>query len=175
MRYAGGFWVNELFAASITTLDIIVVLALLEVKEGKFALIIWTAFLNMLLPLLGFLTGEFSSFFFSDFSNLLSGVLLGLIGLHMLLEDNDTKTTSRKFSPALIALAVSIDAFSVSVSFGMIHLNKTIYILASGVFALVFAYIALTFKNKLGIKSGKRIRQFAGIVLIIMGVISAMH
>ena len=166
---------NELFAASITTLDIIVVFALLEVKEGKFALAIWTSFLNMLLPLLGFITGEFSASFFSSFSNLLSGVLLGLIGLHMLLEDNNTRTTTRKLSPALIALAVSVDAFSVSVSFGMIHLNKTIFILASGIFALIFAYIALTFKSRLGIKSGKRIRQFAGVVLIIMGIISAMH
>ena len=42
MRYAGGFALNELFAASITTLDIIVVYVLLEIKEGKFALVIWT-------------------------------------------------------------------------------------------------------------------------------------
>jgi manganese efflux pump family protein len=174
MRYVGGFSVNELFAASITTLDIIVVYALLEVKEGKFALAIWTSFLNMLLPLLGFITGEFSASFFASFSHLLSGVLLGLIGLHMLLEDNDAKP-SRKLSPALIAFAVSIDAFSVSVSFGMIHLNKVIYILASGIFAIIFSYIALTFKKRLGIKNGKRIRQFAGVVLIIMGIISAMQ
>ncbi|WP_210470164.1 manganese efflux pump [Sporosarcina sp. 6E9] len=165
---------NELIAASITTLDIIVVYVLLEVKEGKFALVIWTALLNMLLPFLGFLTGEFSAGFFSGFSHLLSGVLLGLIGLHMLLEDNDTKT-SRKLPPGILALAVSIDAFSVSVSFGMLHLNKILFILASGIFACVFAYIALTFKNRLGIKSGKRIRQFAGIALIIMGIVSAMQ
>ena len=85
------------------------------------------------------------------------------------------RNTSRKLSPASHCFAVSIDAFSVSVSFGMIHLNKTIYILASGVFAFIFAYIALTFKKRLGIKSGKQIRQFAGIVLIIMGIISAMQ
>ena len=99
MRYAGGFGLNELFAASITTLDIIVVYVLLEVKEGKFALAIWTAFLNMLLPFLGFMTGEFSASFFSGFSDLLSGVLLGLIGLHMLLEDDDGENIITKITP----------------------------------------------------------------------------
>ena len=127
------------------------------------------------MPFLGFMTGEFSASFFSGFSHLLSGVLLGLIGLHMLLEDDSGTKTSRKLPPGLIAFAVSIDAFSVSVSFGMLHLNKTIFILASGIFAFIFAYVALTFKKRLGIKNGKRIRQFAGIVLIIMGIISAMY
>ena len=92
----------------------------------------------------------------------------------MLLEDPDG-ACFKKVSPAIIALAVSIDAFSVSVSFGMIHLDKTLFIIASGFFAFLFSYISLTFKRRLGIKDGKRIRQFAGVVLILMGIISAIQ
>ena len=39
----GGFSVTELFAAGITTIDIIIVYALLNVKKGKLKLAVWTA------------------------------------------------------------------------------------------------------------------------------------
>jgi len=176
MFMRGGFTVEEIFAASITTLDVIVVYALLHVRKGKFVLAMWTSFLNMLLPLLGFITGEISSSIFSDWSTLLSGVLLGLIGLHMLLEDGDTKSsTGKKLHPAIIALAVSIDSFSVSVSFGMLQFNKVLFIFASGMFSLVFAYIALRYNVSLGLKGGKRLRQFAGLALLVMGVLSFVN
>lgn len=165
--------VEEMFAAGITTLDVIVVYALLQVREGKFLLALWTSFLNMLLPLLGFITGEISSSIFSEWSTLLSSVLLGLIGLHMLLQDGDSKSSSgKKLHPAFIALAVSIDSFSVSVSFGMLHFNKVLFILASGVFSLFFAYIALRYKVRLGNHGGRILRQIAGLALLVMGVLS---
>ena len=169
---------EEIFAAGITTLDVIVVYALLQVREGKFLLALWTSFLNMVLPFLGFITGEISSSFFSDWSTLLSGILLGLIGLHMLLQDGDTKTPTgkgKKLHPAIIALAVSMDSFSVSVSFGMLHFNKVLFILASGMFSLIFAYIALRFKVRLGLSGGKYLRQIAGIALLVMGVLSCIR
>ena len=166
---------EEIFAASITTLDVIVVYALLQVREGKFLLALWTSFLNMVLPLLGFITGEISSSIFSDWSTLLSGILLGLIGLHMLLQDGDTNSsTGKKLHPAVIGLAVSIDSFSVSVSFGMLQFNKVLFILASGIFSFVFAYIALRYKVRLGLRGGRRLRQIAGVALLIMGVLSCI-
>ena len=175
MVWRGGFKVEELFAASITTLDIIVVYALLQVREGRFVLALWTALLNMVLPFLGFLTGEFSAFFFAGWSTLLSGVLLGLIGLHMILQDDEVKSSTMKLHPAIIALAVSVDSFSVSVSFGMLHLNKILFILASGIFSLIFAYVALRFKGPFGMNGGRRLRQFAGLALLVMGVLSCIR
>lgn len=164
---------EEMFAASITTLDVIVVYALLQVREGKFLLAMWTAFLNMVLPLLGFITGEISSSLFSGWSTSLSGVLLGLIGLHMLLQDGETKSSSgKKLHPAVIALAVSIDSFSVSVSFGMLQFNKILFILASGLFSFIFAYTALRYKVRIGLNGGRILRQIAGLALLIMGVLS---
>ena len=175
MGMRGGFTMEEMFAASITTLDVIVVYALLQVREGKFLLAMWTSLLNMVLPFLGFITGEISSSIFSGWSTLLSGVLLGLIGLHMLLQDGDTKSSSgKKLHPAIIALAVSIDSFSVSVSFGMLQFNKVLFIFASGMFSFFFAYIALRYKVQLGLKGGRRLRQIAGVALLIMGVLSCI-
>lgn len=166
----GGLILGELFAASITTIDIIIVYALLNIREGKFTLALWTSFLNMLLPFLGFLAGEFSAMFFTGWSSLLSGVLLSLIGLHILLQDD--QSPSLKLHPAFIALAVSIDTFTVSVSFGMMHMNKGLFIVASGVLSLIFAYGTLRLKNGISALRGKRLRQFTGVSFIIIGIIS---
>lgn len=171
----GGFTVEELFAAGITTLDIIVVYVLLQMRGRKIILALWTAFLNMLLPFLGFLLGEFSAMIFAEWSVLLSGVILGLIGVHMLLQDDDEPSVMLKVHPAFIALIVSVDAFSVSVTFGMLQLNKFLFILASGFFTFIFSLSALYFQQKLGVKNGKRLRQFAGVCLLVMGILSCIR
>lgn len=166
---------GELFVAGITTLDILVIYVFLRVRGRKIILVMWTALLNMVLPFIGFLLGEFTTAFFADWSVLLSSLLLGLIGLHMLLEDSDEQAKFLAIHPALIALVVSIDAFTVSVTFGMLQLNKMIFILSSGFFSFLFALIALYFQRKLRIKSGKRIRQFAGLSLLVIAVLSFIH
>lgn len=165
---------GELFAAGITTLDIVVIFVLIQVKGRRLALVLWTTLFNIVLPFLGFLTGEFSSYFFSGWSSLLSGVLLGLIGLHMLLQDDEERPISMKFHPAFIAFIVSIDAFSVSVSFGMLQMNKMLFIAASGFYACIFSIAALYFKGWLGIKDGTILRRFAGVSLLVMGILSCI-
>lgn len=166
---------KELFAAGITTLDIIVIFVLLQVKGRKLALVMWTTFFNILLPFLGFITGEFSSILFSGWSSLLSGVLLALLGLQMLLHDDGDESVSLQVHPSWLAFIVSLDAFSVSVSFGMLQFNKGLFIAASGFYAFTFSIISLHFKKLLGIKDGKFLRCFAGISLLAMGIFSCIQ
>lgn len=164
----------EFFAAGITTLDIVVIYTFLQVKGRRLSLVLWTTLFNSVLPFLGFLTGEFSTRFFMEWSTLLSGVLLGLIGLHMLLHEEGQDEVPMKIHPILLAFVVSIDAFSVSVSFGMLHFNKIVFVMASGGYAFLFSIIALHFKNYLPIKDGRRLRQFAGVSLLFMGILSCI-
>lgn len=171
----GGFILAELIAASITTIDVVAVYAFLQVKRGKFRLALLTAILNMFFPFLGFLTGEFSANIFAGWSTLLSGLLLGLIGLHMILHNGDSESPVGKIHPSFIAVAVSIDAFSVSVSFGMLQMDRMLFITASGFFTLVLSYVALRFKGRLGMKDGKSLRRFAGLALLIMGIVSCIQ
>lgn len=166
---------GELFVAGVTTIDILVIYVLLDVHGRKIIFALWTAILNMFLPLIGFLLGEFTTLIFAEWSMLLSGLLLGLIGLHMLLEEVDEPTKMIKIPPVFLAFVVSIDAFTVSVTLGMLQFNKVLFILASGIFALIFSLIALYFQKKLNMWKGKRIRQFAGVVLILMGIYSCIY
>jgi manganese efflux pump family protein len=168
----GGFILTELFAAGVTTLDVIVIYSFLQVDRGKLALALWTAILNMAFPFLGFITGEFSAHIFTVWSSILSGVMLALIGIHMLLQSDAPGSSSQQISPFIIAFAVSIDAFSVSVSFGMLQMNKVLFIVASGAFTFIFSCVALLLKGRLGLKNGKALRLIAGFALLIIGVVS---
>lgn len=176
MRNPGRFFeLVELFAAGITSIDVIVIYAFLTIRKGKLVLALWTSFLNMAFPLLGFITGEMSATIFTAWSSLLSGLLLALIGVHMLLQENGKTVSPKQVHPFLIALAVSLDTFSVSVSFGMLQMDKTLFIAASGLFSFTLAYSSLLLKSRLGIKNGNGIRRFAGIALLIMGILSCFN
>lgn len=171
----GGFILAELFAAGITTLDVLVIYSFLQVNKGKLTLALWTSFLNMAFPFLGFITGELSAHIFTVWSSILSGVMLGLIGIHMLLQSDTPSSSSKQVSPFIIAFAVSIDAFSVSVSFGMLQMDKVLFIVASGAFTFIFSCAALLLKGRLGLKNGKALRLIAGFALIIIGVLSCFR
>ncbi|MBD7909179.1 manganese efflux pump MntP [Sporosarcina gallistercoris] len=161
----------EIIAASVTTIDILVIYTLLHVRKRKWLIALWTAFLNVAFPLLGFMAGELSAQLFSEWSGILSSILLALIGLHMILQEedpNDTKVTG----PLLIAVAVSLDSFSVSMSFGLMHLNKWLFIVSTGVMSLVLSYFALRTNLTMTRNSRKNLRRFAGIVLMGMGILS---
>uniref|UniRef100_UPI001CCDECD3 manganese efflux pump n=1 Tax=Escherichia coli TaxID=562 RepID=UPI001CCDECD3 len=97
---------------------------------------------------------------------------LELIGIHMLLQDDDNSNLNRQLHPAFIALAVSLDTFSVSVSFGMLHLNKILFILASGFLSFFFSCLALYYGRFLNIKNGRLLRIIAGLALLTMGILS---
>lgn len=162
----------ELFAASVTTIDVVVVLSLLQLRKGRLVLALWITFLNMVLPFAGFVMGDWSAELFSVWSNLLSGVLLALIGIHMLLQGDDDNLLKRHLHPGIIALAVSLDTFSVSVSFGMLHLDKMLFIIASGFLSFLFSCLALYFGRFLSIRNGRLLRIIAGLALLIMGILS---
>lgn len=163
----------EIIAAGITTIDVIIVYSLMRLRKGRLVLVLWTTVLNMAFPFLGFLMGDWTIGIFSAWSHLLSGILLALIGLHMILQDdsNDAELT-RQLHPAFLALAVSLDTFSVSVSFGMLQLNKMLFIFASGLLALCFSCIALYYGRRISIRNGKVLRKLCGLALLVMGVLS---
>ena len=86
MRYLGRFYFGGINCSGHHDLDVIVIYTFLQVKKGRFVLALWTSFLNMAFPFLGFVTGEFSSHLFWVEQSI-SGILLGLIGIHMLLQE----------------------------------------------------------------------------------------
>lgn len=160
---------TELIAGILTALDVVALYSILPRVRFPLVLAIWTGFLHMLFPLLGFLVGEWVTTVLLEGGRYLSSILLFLTGVHLCLSQH--KTTKIFIPPILLAIVVSVDTFSVSLSFGMLHLQKWFFLISAGLFAFIFSYIAL----KVQIIKGPILTRVSGVCLILMGVLTLLN
>lgn len=161
---------QEIVAGLMTAIDVAVIYALLPQMKGRLLLSIWTGILNILIPLAGFIAGEWSVHFLMDWSMWLSGILLALVGLHMMIHVENKPEPL--VSPYILAFFVSLDTFSVSVSFGMLQLDKSVFVLSAGISACVLSYAALYLRTSIPLLRSSLLKPLAGLGLIIIGVLS---
>ena len=160
---------TELFAGLLTALDVVALYCVLPKIRFPLILAIWTGLLHMIFPLLGFLAGEWVTSFIVEGGRYISSILLFLTGAHLVLHQQ--KPTTLLIPPILLAVVVSIDTFSVSLSFGMLQLQKWLFIVNAGFFALIFSYIAL--KSK--VIKGPILTRISGVCLMIMGLLTLLN
>lgn len=159
-----------ILAGVLTSVDVIGLFVLIPNVRYRLFLAMWTATLHMLFPLLGFELGNYLVRFLLEWGQWISSILLFGIGLHLLLFSQ--KNEKITISPVLLAVTASLDTFSVSVSFGMLNLEKTIFIMSAGLSAFVCAYGALVVARRSQVFFGNKIQIIAGIIFIIMSVLA---
>ena len=160
---------TEMLAGLLTALDVVALYSVLPKIRFPLVLSIWTGILHMIFPLLGFLAGEWITSFIVEGGRLISSILLFLTGVHLCLYQQKPKSTL--VPPMFLAIVVSIDTFSVSLSFGMLQLQKWFFLFSAGFFALAFSYVAL--KSKL-IK-GPFLTRISGVCLMLMGLLTLLN
>lgn len=159
-----------ILAGIITSVDVIGLYVLIPNVKYRLFLSVWTAALHMLFPLLGFEIGSYLVRFLFEWGQWISSILLFCIGMHLLLfSHKDEKVT---ISPILLAVTASLDTFSVSISFGMLHLEKTLFIISAGVSALICSYGSLVIARRSQVLLGNKFQKITGIILIIMSFLA---
>lgn len=161
---------QEIIAGVITALDVLALFLILPKVRFRFALSCWTAGLHVIFPLIGFYVGEWAAQYLITIAKMLSGALLSLIGLQLLLSARVKEPPN--LSPILLAVTASLDTFSVSVSFGMLQLQKSLFIMSTGITTFIFSYIALSIKRKTPVNLGIMLQAIAGVALLLMGILS---
>ncbi|ETT87208.1 manganese efflux pump [Viridibacillus sp. FSL R5-0477] len=161
---------QEIIAGVITALDVLALFLILPKVRFRFALSCWTAGLHVIFPLIGFYVGEWAAQYLITIAKMLSGALLSLIGLQLLLSARVKEPPN--LSPILLAVTASLDTFSVSVSFGMLQLQKSLFIMSTGITTFIFSYIALSIKRKTPVNLGIMLQVIAGVALLLMGILS---
>ena len=127
------------------------------------------------MPLLGFLCGETVIQYIAPISRILSFILLTLIGLNMLRETIKETSTSNSASIAAkvmipAAIATSIDAFAVGVTFAALQVNMMAAVLLIGSTAFLFSSVGVKIGNIFGNRMEKWAGIFGGFILIAIGV-----
>jgi putative Mn2+ efflux pump MntP len=130
---------------------------------------------QMLMPVIGYFAAI-------GFRGIISGVdhwvafsLLSVIGLKMIYdstrkEDGKQEASLKLYSAAILALATSIDALMVGLSFAFLQTSIAEPILAIGVVAFSLSLVGFFFGCGLGRVFGNRIKIAGGLILIAIGL-----
>lgn len=130
---------------------------------------------QFMMPVLGYYCGSTISSFISFIAPVIGFLLLLIIGLNMIRESwgDDDEEISDKFDikeVVLLAIATSIDAFAVGLTFAFINVNPIIPSLIIGIVALLFSIVGISIGKKLGNIFGDKFQIVGGIILIFIGI-----
>ena len=137
----------------------------------------WFGGFQALMPLLGYLLGSLFAEYITAFDHWIAFVLLALIGVNMIKEalDRDEDGCCNKNAFAFLtmltmAVATSIDALAVGLSYAMLGDVNIIFAVASiGVITFVISAIGVKIGAIFGAKYKFIAELVGGIILIIMG------
>ena len=128
-----------------------------------------------LMPVLGWLGGIQLEWVITTFAPWIAFILLLLIGLNMIRESfssDESEKDSDNFSfkeLTLLAIATSIDAFAVGITYALLKTDILIPIIMIGVVAFIFTIIGLYLGKKIGNYFGDKFEILGGAILILLG------
>lgn len=125
-----------------------------------------------LMPLLGYFLGSQFKDAITSIDHWIAFVLLGIIGVNMIRESRDEECPSPSFdvkTMTLLAVATSIDALAVGITFAFLQVNIVPAVLFIGCTTFVLSIAGVAVGNVFGIKYKSRAEVAGGIILILMG------
>lgn len=126
-----------------------------------------------LMPLVSFLLGINFRSLIERFDHWIAFILLGLIGISMIREACDCEEEmSDDFSPRAmlpLAVATSIDALAVGVTFAFLSVNIVPAVLLIGCITCILSAIGVKIGNVFGAKYRSKAEIAGGVILILMG------
>ena len=151
----------------------------LSMKKFKWknALIIALYFglFQALMPVAGYLLGTSFSSFVQKADHWIAFILLSIIGGNMIREsfdkDNESSNDSVDFKTMIVlAVATSIDALAVGVTFAFFEVNLLLAVSVIGVITFVLSVMGVLIGNRFGGKLKDKAELAGGIILIIIGL-----
>lgn len=127
-----------------------------------------------LMPLIGYWLGSRFQSLITSVDHWIAFVLLVLIGINMIKESRgEAEKLNALFSPSEmlpLAIATSIDALAVGITFAFLKVNIVGAVTMIGVTTLFLSTIGIWLGNRFGAKYKAKAECFGGIVLILMGI-----
>ena len=127
------------------------------------------------MPIIGYFLGTTFSSFVENVDHWIAFILLAFIGGNMIKESTDDEVEKRNDrvdvkTMVLIAIATSIDALAVGITFAFFEVNLLLSIFIIGIITIVLSTIGVIIGNKFGDKLQNKAELTGGIILIIIGL-----
>ena len=145
--------------------------------EPRHSLIVGAYFggFQALMPAIGYVLGRQFESLITSVDHWIAFVLLGIIGGNMIREalkgeqeELDGSFTFKAMLP--LAIATSIDALAMGVTFAFLQVQIVPAVLFIGVTTCVLSAVGLKVGNVFGAKYKSRAELFGGVVLVLMGI-----
>lgn len=128
-----------------------------------------------LMPVIGYLLGSALGEYILRVDHWIAFALLTFVGSSMLIDatskKEETVTNDISFKSMLpLAVATSIDALAVGVTFAFLKVNILFSVLLIGIITFILSIIGVKIGSKFGKKYEKKAQILGGAILIIMGL-----
>jgi putative Mn2+ efflux pump MntP len=132
-------------------------------------------FFQGFMPLIGYFLGSAFQNFVTSVDHWIAFILLSIIGLNMIKEsfsnEEDNLNDKVDFKTMIVlAIATSIDALAVGISFAFYKVNIFTSIFLIGIITFIISIIGVFVGNKFGSKYKNKAEIVGGVVLIIIGL-----
>ena len=128
-----------------------------------------------IMPLIGYFIGKSFITFIESFDHWIAFAILAIIGINMVRESFSKEEVDPGFSAKamlILALATSIDALTMGLSFSMVDLRVNIFVAVTiiGVITFVLSGLGVFIGNIFGSRFNKIAQIIGGVCLVLIGV-----
>lgn len=136
---------------------------------------LWFGGFQALMPLLGFFLGTAFADFVSNIDHWIAFILLAFIGVNMIRESfsKEEEDSSPDFSVRtmfVMAVATSIDALAVGVSFAFLDVDIWTAVLLIGLVTAILSSAGVVIGNLFGSRFKSKAEFAGGLILVVMGL-----
>ena len=136
---------------------------------------IYFGIFQALMPVVGYFLGTAFSSIVESVDHWIAFILLAAIGGNMIKESTDDEEEKRNdnvdFKTMIIlAIATSIDALAVGVTFAFFKVNLVLAIILIGIITFALSILGVIIGNKFGDKLQNKAELTGGIILILIGL-----
>lgn len=143
-------------------------------KRAKWRIASYFGSFQAIMPLIGYILGNTFQSFVTHVSHLIAFLLLSFIGINMLHDAKNHKEEKYDFLDTktllLLAIATSIDALAVGITFAFFSTHIYIDILIIGSITFLLSLIGVKIGNQFGDKLHEKAEFWGGIILLLMGI-----
>ena len=127
------------------------------------------------MPILGYICGSAVSNIIESLASIIGFILLLAIGLNMIRESlsGEDEDITDEFSfkeVTLLAIATSIDAFAVGITFALLNEPLLLSSAIIGIVAFAFTVAGILIGRKIGDYFGDKFQILGGVILILIGI-----
>lgn len=150
------------------------------------AMPIFFGFFQGFMPLLGFFISGIFSEFITKYSNVIVFIILGIIGAKMIIDgcfhkeshnSSDNKSNGQRLTYKILllqAIATSIDAFAVGVTFSAMKVSIFLPVAVIGLTTFLISIVAIIIGKRFGDLLGNKAHILGGLILISIAINSIL-